>query len=595
MKKTFFSALMLLSCYTQSNAQEYYEKHLEFPPQATVEEKIDMASRLVPTPQQLEWQQMELTAFLHFGINTFTEREWGDGKEDPALFNPTGLDCEQWVRALKEGGFKMAVITAKHHDGFCLWPTKTTRHSVVSSPWKNGKGDVVRELRNACKKYGLKFGIYLSPWDRNAECYGQGDAYNRFFIEQLTELLTNYGEVHEVWFDGANGEGANGKKQIYDWEAIERTIRRLQPKAVTAVMGDDVRWVGNEKGIGRKTEWSATVLTPGIYSRAIGQNKELGVFGKSKDLGSRDIVARAKELFWFPSEVDVSIRPGWFYHSKEDSHVKSLAHLADIYFKSVGYNSVLLLNIPPNKSGLIHENDCRRLKEFFTYLKNTFEKDYPDLRGHDFISNISLLDYRLVFLDEVIANANEKNEHVRETVHDVTKSLLYEDQDIQEQLDSRITFGQKVADEVARFGGSWTFILSFVAFMAIWMGLNVVQPFGIAFDKYPFILLNLALSTLAAVSGTIDYDESEFEHRIMTVYKRVTTITSIPSLRKKFDFFMKKIDHLVQQDQSDLLTIQKLQTEMIMGVSQQVEKMSDDIRALKEERLERESHGNEKN
>ena len=323
MKKTFFSALMLLSCYTQSNAQEYYEKHLEFPPQATVEEKIDMASRLVPTPQQLEWQQMELTAFLHFGINTFTEREWGDGKEDPALFNPTGLDCEQWVRALKEGGFKMAVITAKHHDGFCLWPTKTTRHSVVSSPWKNGKGDVVRELRNACKKYGLKFGIYLSPWDRNAECYGQGDAYNRFFIEQLTELLTNYGEVHEVWFDGANGEGANGKKQIYDWEAIERTIRRLQPKAVTAVMGDDVRWVGNEKGIGRKTEWSATVLTPGIYSRAIGQNKELGVFGKSKDLGSRDIVARAKELFWFPSEVDVSIRPGWFYHSKEDSHVKS--------------------------------------------------------------------------------------------------------------------------------------------------------------------------------------------------------------------------------------------------------------------------------
>lgn len=214
MKKTFFSALMLLSCYTQSNAQEYYEKHLEFPPQATVEEKIDMASRLVPTPQQLEWQQMELTAFLHFGINTFTEREWGDGKEDPALFNPTGLDCEQWVRALKEGGFKMAVITAKHHDGFCLWPTKTTRHSVVSSPWKNGKGDVVRELRNACKKYGLKFGIYLSPWDRNAECYGQGDAYNRFFIEQLTELLTNYGEVHEVWFDGANGEGANGKSKF---------------------------------------------------------------------------------------------------------------------------------------------------------------------------------------------------------------------------------------------------------------------------------------------------------------------------------------------------------------------------------------------
>lgn len=376
MRKTLFSLLILLGCAAPSGAQKYYEKQLQFPPQATAEEKIDMASRLVPTPQQLEWQQMELTAFLHFGINTFTGREWGDGKEAPALFNPTELDCEQWVRALKEGGFKMAIITAKHHDGFCLWPTKTTRHSVVSSPWKNGKGDVVRELRDACKKYGLKFGVYLSPWDRNAECYGQGDAYNKFFIEQLTELLTNYGEVHEVWFDGANGEGPNGKKQIYDWEAVERTIRRLQPKAVTAIMGDDVRWVGNERGIGRKTEWSATVATPNIYTRAEQQKKELGISSTSKDLGSREIVARAKELFWFPSEVDVSIRPGWFYHANEDDRVKSLAHLTDIYFKSVGYNSVLLLNIPPDRRGLIHENDCLRLKEFSAYLKETFGKDY---------------------------------------------------------------------------------------------------------------------------------------------------------------------------------------------------------------------------
>lgn len=227
--------------------ENYYVKHVEFPQDATLEQKIDMAARLVPTPQQAAWQQMELTAFLHFGINTFTGREWGDGQEDSAIFNPTELDAEQWVRTLKDAGFKMVLLTAKHHDGFCLWPTATTKHSVASSPWKNGQGDVVKELRNACDKYDMKFGVYLSPWDRNAECYGDSPKYNEFFIRQLTELLTNYGEVHEVWFDGANGEGPNGKKQIYDWDAFYKTIQQLQPKAVMAIMGDDVRWVGNEK------------------------------------------------------------------------------------------------------------------------------------------------------------------------------------------------------------------------------------------------------------------------------------------------------------------------------------------------------------
>lgn len=383
MKNLILTTVFSLTILSGLQAQEtYYEKHVAFPADATAAEKIEMASRLVPTPQQLEWQRMELTAFLHFGVNTFTGREWGDGTEDPAIFNPTSLDCEQWVRTLKESGFKMAIITAKHHDGFCLWPTKTTRHSVASSSWKGGKGDVVRELRDACKKYGIKFGVYLSPWDRNASCYGDSPAYNQFFIEQLTELLTNYGEVHEVWFDGANGEGPNGKKQIYDWDAILKTIRRLQPKAVTAIMGDDVRWVGNEKGIGRETEWSATALTPGIYPRSGEQNKELGIFGKAKDLGGRDIVARAAELFWYPSEVDVSIRPGWFYHADQDKQVKSLNHLTDIYFKSVGYNSVLLLNIPPDLRGVINENDVQRLKEFSSYLKKTFARNYV-LKGNE--------------------------------------------------------------------------------------------------------------------------------------------------------------------------------------------------------------------
>lgn len=377
MKRMLLVAYCAFIISVALQAQEtFYEKNIVFPAGATIEQKLDMASRLVPTPQQLEWQQMELTAFLHFGINTFTGREWGDGTENPDIFNPVELDCDQWVRSLKEGGFKMAIITAKHHDGFCLWPTKTTRHSVASSSWRDGKGDVVRELRNACDKYGLKFGVYLSPWDRNATCYGDIPAYNRFFVEQLTELLTNYGEVHEVWFDGANGEGPNGKKQVYDWDTILKTIHRLQPKAVTAIMGDDVRWVGNEKGIGRETEWSATVLAPGSYPRSAQLRQELGVLGTTKDLGGRDVVARARELFWYPSEVDVSIRPGWFYHAEQDKQVKSLAHLADIYFKSVGYNSVLLLNIPPDRRGLINEHDVKRLKEFSIYLKKTFGTNF---------------------------------------------------------------------------------------------------------------------------------------------------------------------------------------------------------------------------
>ena len=375
MNKLLISLLLsstLIGGVQAQKKENYYVKHVEFPQDATLEQKVDMAARLVPTPQQYAWQQMELTAFLHFGINTFTGREWGDGKEDPALFNPSELDAEQWVKSLKNAGFKMVILTAKHHDGFCLWPTATTKHSIASSPWKNGQGDVVKELRKACDKYDMKFGVYLSPWDRNAECYGDSPRYNEFFVRQLTELLTNYGEVHEVWFDGANGEGPNGKKQIYDWDAFYKTIQRLQPKAVMAIMGDDVRWVGNEKGIGRETEWTATVLTPGIYTRSQENNKRLGVFGKAEDLGSRKILEKATELFWYPSEVDVSIRPGWFYHAEEDGKVKSLKHLSDIYFQSVGYNSVLLLNIPPDRRGLIHEADIKRLKEFADYRQQTF-------------------------------------------------------------------------------------------------------------------------------------------------------------------------------------------------------------------------------
>ena len=380
MKKTIFTWLLasaLVACTSQPK-EEYYEKNVVFPADATPEQKVEMASRLVPTAQQLEWQQMEFTAFLHFGMNTFTGNEWGDGKESPELFNPSELDCEQWVKALKDGGFKMALITAKHHDGFCLWPTATTEYSVKNSPWKDGKGDVVRELRDACEKYGMKFGVYLSPWDRNAECYGDSPAYNKFFIEQLSELLTNYGEVHEVWFDGANGEGPNGKKQEYDWTAILAKIRELQPKAVTAIMGDDVRWVGNEGGMGRDTEWSATAMAPGSYTHKKEAMEALGINNMSKDLGSRELIAKAQEAYWYPSEVDVSIRPGWFYHADQDERVRSLANLVNIYYRSVGCNSVLLLNIPPDKRGLIHEVDVQRIKELSEYINKTFANNYVE-------------------------------------------------------------------------------------------------------------------------------------------------------------------------------------------------------------------------
>ena len=390
MKKTIYTlglSMLMVGCAMQPN-QEYYEKHVEFPVGATIEQKIDMASRLVPTAQQLEWQQMEFTAFLHFGMNTFTGNEWGHGTDSPALFNPSELDCEQWVKALKDGGFKMALITAKHHDGFCLWQTETTEYSVKNSPWKDGKGDVVRELRDACEKYGMKFGVYLSPWDRNAPSYGDSPAYNKFFIAQLTELLTNYGEVHEVWFDGACAEGPNGKKQEYDWTAILAKIRELQPKAVTAIMGDDVRWVGNEGGLGRETEWSATVIPPGSYTHKKAAKEALGLEEMSKDLGSRELVAKAQEVYWYPSEVDVSIRPGWFYHAEQDGQVRSLANLVNIYYRSVGCNSVLLLNIPPDRRGLIHEIDVQRIKELSEYINKTFATNYVEKGNQEWAAQV---------------------------------------------------------------------------------------------------------------------------------------------------------------------------------------------------------------
>jgi len=291
----------------------------------------------VPTPVQLEWQRTELTMFLHFGMNTFTNREWGEGTESEKLFDPTAFDAKQWVQVAQRAGFKLMLLTAKHHDGFCLWPSKYTEHCVKNSPWKNGRGDVVREFTDACHAVNMKIGLYLSPWDRNQQTYGT-DAYNDYFVNQLTELLSNYGKINEIWFDGACGEGPNGKKQVYDWKRYYATIRRLAPNTLIAVTGPDVRWVGNESGLAKIGETSVQL------------DKEA-----SKD---------QPRMKWYPAECDVSIRPGWFYHANEDGSVKTLDELLRIYYASVGRNSVLLLNVPPDPRGLFADADVQRLKEF---------------------------------------------------------------------------------------------------------------------------------------------------------------------------------------------------------------------------------------
>jgi len=337
-------------------------------------EIIRKAANVRPSRRQLNWQKLELTAFFHFGINTFTSREWGDGTEDPKIFNPTKLDARQWVKTMKEAGFKQVILTAKHHDGFCLWPSKFTEHSVKNSEWKNGKGDVVKEVAEACKYYKIGFGIYLSPWDRNHKDYGDSKLYNAYFINQLTELLSNYGKVDEVWFDGANGTGPNGKKPVYDFNNWYKLIRKLQPKATIAVMGPDVRWVGTETGYGRITEWSVLPADDNMLA-AIAENAQKEVTfvpngdKMAEDLGSRNKILKAKGLVWYPAETDVSIREGWFYHPDQDQKVKTSKQLMEIYFASVGRNSVLLLNVPPNKEGLISENDIRALKDW-TFLRN---------------------------------------------------------------------------------------------------------------------------------------------------------------------------------------------------------------------------------
>ncbi len=344
-----------------------------------IDKFIKKASLITPSGRQLAWQEMEFYSFIHFGVNTFTDSEWGDGNEDPAIFNPTSFDANQWVKAVKDAGMKGLILTCKHHDGFCLWPSAYTEHSVKNSPWKEGKGDIVDEVSQACKKVGIKFGVYLSPWDMHEKTYGDSYAYNEYFKNQLTELLTNYGEVFCVWFDGACGEGLNGKKQVYAWNEYYKLIRELQPNAVINVCGPDVRWCGNEAGNCRRSEWSVvpSILLDVEKIQDESQKVDDGKFSRKinsadEDLGGREVIKNDSNLVWYPSEVNTSIRPGWFYHAFEDGEVKTLHELLEVYYGSVGGNSSFLLNIPPDKRGLIHENDVTRLREFGDTIKSIF-------------------------------------------------------------------------------------------------------------------------------------------------------------------------------------------------------------------------------
>lgn len=351
------------------------------------QESLDALDRrlvqVVPSGRQFRFQQTEFYAFVHFTVNTYTDREWGDGSEPESIFLPDQFDADQWVDAVRAAGMKGLILTCKHHDGFCLWPSRYTKHTITGSPFRNGRGDIVREVSDACRRGGIRFGVYLSPWDRNHEAYGQGEAYNDFFVHQLTELLSDYGDIFSVWFDGACGEGKNGRKQEYDWNRYYETIRRLQPEACIAVCGPDIRWCGNEAGRTRPAEWSVVPMRLSDAEKVAAKSQQAddlefrqrGLKSEDLDLGSRGLLAAEKDLIWYPAEVNTSIRPGWFYHQEEDDKVRPLKELLDIYYNSVGGNATFLLNIPPDREGRFHENDVRRLQELGECLKKAFAEN----------------------------------------------------------------------------------------------------------------------------------------------------------------------------------------------------------------------------
>ena len=373
---------------------------------------------LKPNSRQIEWYRRGLTAFIHFGINTFTCTEWGSGEEDPAVFNPTALDCRQWIKTLKDAGFGVAILTVKHHDGFCLWPSKYTEHTIKKSPYKDGKGDIMREFVDACNEFGVKAGVYLSPWDKHEKTWGT-PLYNDFYVNQLTELLTNYGEIWEVWWDGAGSVEAK-----YDWTRWNNTVRTLQPNAIifgsfSAAPFIDVRWAGNELGYAGKPCW-ATVDLSSIEKEIVPE------INSGKFMGERFI----------PAEIDVSIRPGWFYKEHQDSLVRSPKNLFEIWLTSIGRNAGLLLNIPPDTRGLFNENDVKSINEFGKYLKDNLKNN--------------LLDGATVTASDYVPNFGPQNltDKQEETYYKSSKNSAV----IEDSFAKDKTFNTVVIEEMIEFG-----------------------------------------------------------------------------------------------------------------------------------------------
>jgi alpha-L-fucosidase len=446
----------------------------------------------VPSERQLAWHEMEYYMFVHFTVNTFTDKEWGYGDEKESVFNPSELDCRQWARVAKDAGMKGIIITAKHHDGFCLWPSQFTAHSVSNSLWKNGKGDVLRDLRIACDEFGLKMGVYLSPWDRNSSLYSTPE-YITYYRNQLRELLTGYGDIFEVWFDGANGGdgyygGAREKRTIdrksyYDWSNTHQVVRELQPMAVMfSDAGPDIRWVGNESGMGSLTNWCLLrkdeMYPGGDFAKILGEGHTDG-------------------NYWVPAEVDVSIRPGWFYHQKQDSLVRTPENLLELYYSSVGRNSNLLLNVPPDRRGLLHENDIKSLMGFRELLKKEFAEDVA--RG----AKISVTSKRGKSFDG--SNINDGNPETfwatkdSQTSGDIIIDLGTEKEINRIILQEHIKLGQRVQEfRVSAFiNGGWKPLIEGTT-----IGYKVIRKFPV--EKTSKIKVTISKSKACPVISNIE-------------------------------------------------------------------------------------------
>lgn len=336
---------------------------------------LEKANKAVPDKRQLEWMNVEFAGLINFGLNTFTGREEGTGFEEPDLFNPTSFSPQQWVKIAQNCGMKGLMLNVKHHDGFCLWPTEYTDYSVKSSKWQDGEGDVVEAVSRCCREEGLKFGIAISPLDFHEATFGSGEEYNKFFLGLLRELLTNYGDIYAVWFDGATGQGKNGKSQVYDWEAYFKLVRELQPNAAITNCGPDIRWCGNNKGVCRESEWS---VLPSYYRFFDNEtceytNPKVKVNFSEPDLGSRRKIKKADDFIFYPAEVSLSLRDGWFYKKAEDLSVKPLSKIEKTYLGSVGSNAGLLLGVSPRPDGKLDERDVETLVTFGAVLKLHFE------------------------------------------------------------------------------------------------------------------------------------------------------------------------------------------------------------------------------